>query len=52
MKIIRIHFQRLKLRNFIQNLTTIQQIMEKVQALKKKVLKVQENKNSKNLPIV
>lgn len=52
MKIIRIHFQKLKLINFTQNLTSIQKIMEKVQVLKKKVLKVQENKNSKNLPIV
>ena len=49
MKTIHIHFQKHKLINFIQNLTNIQQTMEKAQALKKKAHKVHQNKNSKNL---
>lgn len=52
MKTIHIHFRKPKQKNFIRNLTIIQQIMEKVQALKKKVLKVHQNKNSRNLLIV
>ena len=51
-KIIYVHIQRLKLKNFTINLINIQEINKTVQIKKKKVHKVQQNKVNKNLQIV
>lgn len=52
MKIIYVHIQRHKLKNFTINLINIQEINKTVQISKKKAHKVQQNKVNKNLQIV